>query len=518
MNPWTELAFPIIFPLGFGILCLLFRQYIKIYKIFTVLSMTSSLIASIYLFYQVYVNHAIPVLNLGNWSPPFGIIFVADLLTATMLVFSSLAGLFVSIYSIFYIRPERAKHYYYAFFNFLMVGVHGSFLTGDIFNLYVFFEVMLMSSYALLTLGNERSQLMESIKYTTLNLVASAFFVVGVGVLYGMMGTLNMADIADKVTRIAFLNETNKGVFLIVAIIFLTVFGVKGGIFPLYYWLPGSYVVPPTAVSAIFGGLLTKVGVYCMLRIFSLIFYRVESVTGTNYISTVIVILGAFTMLFGVFGAIIQYNFKKILSHHIISQVGYMFFGIGLGTVGAIAGAIMHIVHNIVVKTTLFLVSGIHERLTGTNDLKKTGGLVYAVPFVATFFLVAALALAGIPPLSGFFSKFVIIKAGVNQIIQTRSPILYVAVIVSLITSLLTLLSMIKIWIFGFWGKAKTPVQTENVNYRALLAPVIGFTLIAVAMGIFAEFFYDVALTAAHQLKNPENYYIPAVLKHQIPR
>jgi len=518
MIQWIELAYPVIIPLGIGILCLIFRTRPALQKALTIVSMASTFIVAIYIFYQVYFKQQILVLNLGNWSPPFGIIFVADLLTATMLIFSALTSLTVGIYALFYIDEGRARHYFFAFYNFLIVGVHGSFLTGDIFNLYVFFEVMLMASYALATLGNEPSQLTESIKYTSINLVASAFFVAGVGVLYGIVGTLNMADISQKVTQAAFLTTTNKGVFMVVAVIFLTVFGIKGGIFPLYFWLPGTYVVPPTAVSAIFGGLLTKVGIYCLLRVFSLIFYRAESVTGTNYLSTIIMVLGGFTMILGVFGAIIQYNFKKILSHHIISQVGYMIFGIGLGTVGAIAGAILHIVHNIVVKTSLFLVAGIHERLTQTNDLKKTGGLANHVPLVATFFLISALALAGVPPLSGFFSKFILIKAGVESFIETRRIYLAIIIVISLITSLLTLLSMIKIWILGFWGESKTPVVPQQTKYRSLIPSIVVFAFVAVLMGVFADFFYNVTLTAAQQLKNPEAHYIKAVLEHQFPR
>lgn len=518
MNPWVETALPVLIPMAFGILGLIFHHKVRANQVFTITSMTGALVSAGYLFYKAYFNQHIMVLNLGNWSPPFGIVFVGDVLSTTMLVFSSFTGLMVAIYSVFYIDKQRSENYFFAFFNFLMVGVHGSFLTGDIFNLYVFFEVMLLASYALITLGNERSQLIESIKYTALNLVASAFFVVGVGVLYGIMGTLNMADIAQKVTQLPLLASASKGILLVVGVIFLTVFGMKGGIFPLYYWLPGSYVVPPAAVSAIFGGLLTKVGIYCILRVFSLVFYRAESITGTNYLSLIILALGGFTMILGVFGAIIQYNFKKILSHHIISQVGYMIFGIGLGTVGAIAGAILHIVHNIIVKTALFLTAGIHEKLTGENDIKKTGGLAYVTPIFATFFLIASLALAGVPPLSGFFSKFILIKAGVESIIATRSPLVIGVVFIAIITSLLTLYSMIKIWLFAFWGKKKSEVDKTNINYKVLLAPVLIFATVAVAMGVFAEFFYQVAMTAAEQLKNPETYYIKSVLEHQIPK
>lgn len=517
MNQWIALVFPVLIPFAFGILCLVFQKQVMLQKIFTIISMTGFLGSTFYIFYETYFNKNIMVLNLGNWSPPFGIVFVADILSAIMLAFAAVASFTVALYAIFYMDKLRVTHLFFAFYNFLIVGVAGSFSTGDIFNLYVFFEVMLISSYALVTLGNNKAQLIESFKYTATNLVASAFFVVGVGVLYGMVGSLNMADIAHKVTQASFLTGVNKGIFLIVGIIFLVVFGVKGGIFPLYYWLPGTYVVPPTPVSAIFGGLLTKVGVYCILRVFSLIFYRAESATGTNYLSLILIIISGFTMLFGVFGAIIQYNFKKILAHHIISQVGYMILGIGLGTIGAIAGAILHIAHNIIVKTALFLVSGVHEKLTGTNDIKKTGGLAYKAPFLATLFLISSLALAGLPPLSGFFSKFILIKGGIEQIIRSRQLYLYVIIVVALFTSLLTLLSMIKIWIFAFWGKCKISFEKSEIKYGRLIPSIAIFAAIALGMGLFAEFFYDVAIAAATQLKNPDLFYIKSVLEHQIP-
>ncbi|MBN1348084.1 Na+/H+ antiporter subunit D [candidate division KSB1 bacterium] len=518
MSHFPEVAFPVLVPLFFGIVCLIFRKHIRLQQSFAIISMIGTLGIAAGLFYKVYAGSQILVLNLGNWSPPFGIVFVADLLSMSMVVSASIIGFVVSIYSISNIDRKRQENYYFAFFNFLIAGVNGAFLTGDIFNLYVFFEVMLMASYALITLGSERSQLEESIKYMVLNLVASAFFVAGVGILYGIVGTLNMADIANKIEQLNTLKGFNSGLLLIVSMIFLTVFGTKGGIFPLYYWLPGSYVAPPASVSAVFGGLLTKVGVYCLLRTNSLIFYRVENITGFNYLNIILVVIGGFTMLLGVFGAIVQYNFKKILSHHIISQVGYMIWGIGMATVSAIAGTILHIIHNIFVKTALFLIGGIHEKLTGTNDLKKTGGLANAVPAVSILFMIAALALAGVPPLSGFFSKYVILKAGFDEFSSGANRYLMVFIIVGLITSLLTLFSMIKIWIFGFWGESKTAIRTNDKSYKALIPSVLILVILAICMGIFAETFYSIAITTAKQLKDPTNYYIKAVLQHQMPR
>jgi multicomponent Na+:H+ antiporter subunit D len=309
-----------------------------------------------------------------------------------------------------------------------------------------------------------------------------------VGILYSVTGTLNMADLALKMAQ-----TEQSGLMTALSMLFLFVFGAKAAIFPLFFWLPDSYPEPPTAVSAIFGGLLTKVGVYALIRSFTLLF--VQDIAFTH---SFILGLAALTMIIGVLGAIVQNHFKRILSYHIISQIGYMILGLGLYTPLALAGSIFYIIHHITVKTALFLVSGITERATGSQQLQEMGGLLNTYPMVATLFMLAALSLTGMPPLSGFFAKLALLTAGVQE-----AQYFYVGV--ALLGSLLTLVSMSKIYIYVFWGEEK-PKRPRAVRHADLLLPTAFLVLITVALGLIGEPVFQLAQQAATQLFSRETY------------
>jgi multicomponent Na+:H+ antiporter subunit D len=321
-----------------------------------------------------------------------------------------------------------------------------------------------------------------------LNLLASTVFVASVGILYSVTGTLNMADLALKMAQ-----TEQSGLMTALSMLFLFVFGAKAAIFPLFFWLPDSYPEPPTAVSAIFGGLLTKVGVYALIRTFTLLF--VQDIAFTHGF---ILVLAAVTMIIGVLSAIVQNHFKRILSYHIISQIGYMILGLGLYTPLALAGSIFYIIHHITVKTALFLVSGITERATGTQELNEMGGLLNTYPLVATLFMLAALSLAGMPPLSGFFAKLMLLTAGVQEA-------QYGYVSVALLGSLLTLVSMSKIYVSVFWGEEK-PKRARAVGHLDLLLPTAFLVLITVSLGLMGEPVFQLAQQAATQLFSRETY------------
>ena len=272
---------------------------------------------------------------------------------------TGITGLAVAVYSLGSIDAGREAHGYHPLFHVLLMGVSMAFLTGDLFNLYVAFEVMLMASFVLLALGGERAQLEGAVKYVTLNLLSSAVFLAAVGVLYGVAGTLNMADLALAVQR-----GTAPGLVTTLACLFLVAFGIKAAVFPLFFWLPASYHTPPVAVSALFAGLLTKVGVYALVRAFTLVF------TGDTALTHgLILAVAVLTMVTGVLGAAAQFEFRRVLSFHIVSQIGYMVLGLGLFTPLALAGTVFYLIHHIVVKTNLFLVGGIVKRLGGTLEL-----------------------------------------------------------------------------------------------------------------------------------------------------
>ncbi len=487
---------PIISPLFFAVIMFFMWKKIKPQRILSVVSAIVSLVISLIIFSDVYENGIISA-QAGGWPAPFGISFVADIFSAVMVIITAVVGLAVAVYSLANVKPDDEKTGYYPLYQILLVGINGAFLTGDIFNLYVWFEVMLISSFVLLALGGKRKQLEGAVKYVLLNLVSSSLFLAGIGMLYGMAGTLNMADLALKLPALK-----DSGLTEIVPVLFLAAFGIKSALFPLFFWLPSSYHTPSHATSAIFAGLLTKVGVYSLIRVFTLIF------PGNDSINLILLIVAGLTMLSGVLGAASQMDFRKILSFHIISQIGYMIMGLALQSPLAIAGAIFYMIHHIIVKTNLFLVSGIVEEMNGTTKLKKLGGLYKSHLFTAALFLIPALSLAGIPPLSGFWAKFTIIKSGLDA-----SE--YIIVGVSLFVGLLTLFSMTKIWNEVFW-KEKENNESDVAELTAtkkitLYLPVIFLAIITITIGLNAGPFFDAAARASEELLNPA-VYIEAVL------
>jgi multicomponent Na+:H+ antiporter subunit D len=352
---------------------------------------------------------------------------------------------------------------------------------------------LLIASFVLLALGGERAQLEGALKYVTLNLISSAIFLAAVGILYGLVGTLNMADLHIQLNA-----SPHAGLVKTLAILFMIAFGIKAAIFPLFFWLPSSYHTPPVAVSAIFAGLLTKVGVYTLIRVFTLLF-----VQDVAYTHTLLLILSGLTMLTGVLGAASQNEFRRILSFHIISQIGYMVMGLALFTPLALAGSIFYITHHIVVKTNLFLVSGVVHRLRGTYQLKELGGIYRLYPLLGLLFLIPAFSLAGVPPLSGFWAKFILIRAGLENE-------QYLIVATALVVGLLTLFSMTKIWAEVFW-KAAPESEPDRLNpplarLPLLILPVVALAAITVVIGLFSEPFFVLASRAAEQLLDPTDY------------
>jgi multicomponent Na+:H+ antiporter subunit D len=495
------LVLPIIVPLVTAAISLLAWRSRPLQRLLGVTG-TLALLGSGLLLLRWVSENGIQAVQMGNWPAPFGITLVADLFSAIMVALAGFMGFAVVVYSLAAIDPEREAFGYYPLLLILLMGVCGAFLTGDLFNLYVWFEVMLMASFALLGLGGEQAQMEGAIKYVTLNLVSSALFLAAVGILYGLAGTLNMADLAVKLRE-----SSQPELTTTVALMFLIAFGIKAAAFPLFFWLPASYHTPPVAVAAIFSALLTKVGVYSLIRTFTLLF-----VDDPDYTHSLILIIAGLTMVTGVWGAVAQYDFRRLLAFHIISQIGYLLMGLGLLTTAALAGAVYFIVHVALAKSALFLVSGVVHRLRGTFDLKKLGGLYEPRPWLALLFLVPALSLAGIPPLSGFFAKLALIQAG----LMSEQ---YAIVATALGVSILTLFSMIKIWTEVFWKPDPKRGNDDAfalppVAASLLLAPIVLMSVLMIVIGLGAELFFSLALEAAGQLMNPQEY-IQAVLGTQ---
>lgn len=494
---------PVLLPLLTGSLAMAAYRSNRTQRFIGVGGTVIQLIVAIWLFVEVW-SEGIIVAQLGNWMAPFGITLVADLLGMVMVLITAIMGFAVSIYSLGDIDENRESFGYYPLLHILLMGVNGTFLTGDLFNMYVWFEVMLISSFVLLSLGNKREQLDGAIKYVIINLFSSALFLAGIGIMYGLTGTLNMADLAVKVGDIQ-----NTGLITAVSILFMISFGIKAAVFPLFFWLPASYHTPPIAISAIFAGLLTKVGVYVILRVFTLIF-----VGDVGYTHTILLWVAGLTMITGVLGAAVQMDVRRILSFHIISQIGYMIMGVALYTKIGIVGSVFYIVHHIIVKTNLFLIGGVANRLVGSFDLYKMGGLYRYYPWLGILFLIPAFSLAGFPPLSGFWAKFTLMYGAVE--IES-----WWILAVALIVGLLTLFSMTKIWANAFWAPLPDGHEANTSDFRkrisgyhlfCLVAPVVILAVLTVIIGLNPQPFYDFSMRVAEQLLGRTEY-IEAVLR-----
>ncbi len=429
------------------------------------------------------------VLPVGGWGEAVGIVLVADLLSAIMLALSTFTALACVLFACAE-RPAAAEHpLQLPLVQFLVTGVNLSFVTGDLFNLFVAFEVMLIASYALLTLEADNRNVRHAWSYLAINLVGSAVFLVACGWTYGLFGTLNFAGIAVASDAMA-----GDARVTLLALVLLVVFAIKAGLFPLYYWLPNSYPILPGPVAAFFSGMLTKVGVYVLLRTFGTVFPPTLPV-----VHDLLAWAAGLTMVFGVLGAVAQSRVQHILSYHIISQIGFMVLAIGFFTPVAIAAAILYIVHHIVVKSALFLVGGTVRHVFGQDRLDATGGLWRAAPWLGIAFLLQALSLAGLPPLSGFWGKYLIIVVGVGKGE-------WVLIALSLVASILTLVSMLKIWLACFWAPAPAGGVPVVPGTRRLTAVTVGMAAVSLAIGLGVAFFHGVADRAARQVLDRPAY------------
>ena len=449
---------------------------------------------------QVWLNGPIAG-DMGSWPAPFGITLAADLFSALMVVTSGLVGLAVTLYALADIDHERAAGGFDSFLQILLAGVTGAFLTGDLFNLYVWFEVMLIASFALMTLGGDRRQLDGAVKYVAINLISTVLLLTAIGLLYGLAGTLNMADLHGKLVDL-----DQQGLLGVVAILFLIAFGIKAAVFPLFFWLPASYHTPPIAVSALFAGLMTKIGVYALIRTFTLIFPA-----GIGIINEILFVTALATMIIGVLGAIAQTDIRRILAFQVIASIGFLLLGMALGSTLAMTAAVFYMVHAMLLKTQLFMIAGIVGREAGGFELDQLGGLYKARPGLAIAFLFGALALMGIPPLTGFWPKVLMIETGLDQ-----GAALAVAVI--LIYSVLTFIPLIRIWSHAFWAprsRAPSHVDLETVpgtsDRRLLTLPAAGLVAVVLVIGLMPEPLLQIAERAATGILQPEAY-LQAVL------
>ncbi len=489
------LVLPIAIPMATAVLALLVHSHRRLERCVSISGAAALLVATLALLEAVWSDGVLAG-QMGDWPAPFGITLVADLFSAVMVAIAGLTGLLIAVYALTDIDAERERFGFHSLYHVLLGGVCGAFLTGDLFNLYVWFEVMLIASFALIALGGERTQLDGAVKYAAINLVATVLFLTSIGLLYGATGTLNMAELHHAVREVE-----NQGLIAAIAVLFLVAFGIKAAVFPLFFWLPASYHTPPVTVTAIFSALMTKVGVYALIRAFTLIF-----TADIAFTHGLMLAVAALTMVVGVLGAAAYNDVRRILSFHIVSQIGYMILGLALYTPLALLGAVFYLAHNIIAKTNLFLIGGVMRRVGGSFDLDRLGGLYRSRPILAALFLVSALSLAGLPPLSGFWAKLLLIEASL-ELEQ------YVIAAIALGVGLLTLYSMTKIWTQAFWKPEPTPAPAVFPAVRPwetvlALAPVAVLASLTVTIGLWPEPFVNVATRAADQLFDPGSYLV----------
>jgi multicomponent Na+:H+ antiporter subunit D len=427
---------------------------------------------------------------MGRWLPPFGIAFTVDLTGALFALTAAVVALTGAVAAIDDINASGRRYGFYPFLMLLMAGVSGAFLTGDIFNLYVWFEVLLISSFGLLVLGSEREQIDGAVKYGFLNLVATTLFLIATGYLYGIFGTLNMADIARKAPG---LRDTAPLVTL--TGLYILAFAMKAAAFPVNFWLPASYHTPRIVVSALFAGLLTKVGIYALIRVCVMLFPFAR-----EQLSLVIAIVAALTMLTGALGSLAQTDTRRLLGYLVISGIGAMLAGIAIGGADAIGGAIFYALHSMLVMTALYLAVGLAARLGGGFSLSTLGGLYRGHALFAALSLMLFFSVSGLPPFSGFWPKVMLVKAALDSGAGWLAGAL-------LLTGFLTMIATGRVFLLAYWRPAPEgqAVQQAALPVTALL-PLLVLTALSVLIGLFPETLLTLIKTAALTLDAPSAY------------
>lgn len=487
---------PVLIPFIAGALIVVFRNRSELHPPITLLAFFLLILSNLALVAKVSAEGLV-TMTMGQWLPPFGIAFSVDLMSALFAMATSIAAFAVALYAIDDIPANERGFGFFGFLLLLVGGVSGAFLTGDLFNLYVWFEVLLISSFGLIVYGGDKVQLDGAVKYAVLNFLATTFFLIATGLIYGLTGTLNFADLARLIPEL----EATAPVAAVSAL-FILAFAMKAAAFPLNMWLPASYHTPRLVVSAIFAGLLTKVGVYALFRLMSLVFVEPPDVYRSVLIGVAIA-----TMLVGVFGALAQNNIRRLLGFVVVSGIGMMLIGIALMTKDALAAAIFYAVHSMVVMTALYLAVGMIERNTRTSLLSEVGGIYRRDPLLSGTFLVLVFAVSGLPPFSGFWAKIALVKASMD----VNETLLVAAILFS---GFLTTIAMARVWALAFWRPAATngygagiqSPQNNSTHTNGQMVALLTLTALVVGFGLYPEIIFSLVDVGARDLIDPSQY------------
>ncbi len=481
---------PVVLPLLGAGLTLVFSRHPRAQRIISVVVLTLVLVVAVSL---VWLADSGPlVVNVGGWAAPVGISLVADRLSSLMLSVSAAVTLCVLLYSLAQGLTDGDEEtpvaIYHPTYLVLVAGVANTFLSGDLFNLYVGFEILLLASFVLLTMGGTVARIRSGSIYVIVAILSSLIFLVAIALIYSATGTLNLAQLAER------LPEIDPGVRLVLQLMLLIAFGIKAAVFPMSAWLPDSYPTAPAPVTAVFAGLLTKVGIYAMIRTQTLLF-------DDGRVDEILMVAALATMLVGILGAVAQNDIKRLLSFTLVSHIGYMVFGISLSSQIGLAAAIFYVIHHITVQTSLFLVVGLIERRGGSTSLSRLGGLAKVAPVLAILFFVPAMSLSGIPPFSGFLGKLGLLQAGV----AAESALATILVVGSVVVSLLTLYVIVKAWNQAFWQAVPDDLP-ESKLLGGMVGPTAALVTLGLALTIFAGPIFAYTERAAIDLRAQTPY------------
>lgn len=481
---------PVLVPVIAGIV-MLFTGRRNVYLQRVIASATGLILVILSVVTIIYIaGNGMAVTHVGNWNAPYGISMVIDMLAALLLFGTAIVTFTTVVFSFQSIGAVRERFFYYPMVMFMITGVNGAFITGDIFNMFVFFEVFLLASYVLITIGGTKIQLQEGFKYYLVNVISSNFFVLSVAYLYVSVGTLNMADIHQKLSAF----DGDAAILTVIAVVMLFVFATKAGLFPFYFWLPGSYFAPPIPIMALFGALLTKVGVYAIARTYSLFF-----IDNIGFTHQMLLFLAILTIVMGSVGAIAYTDMKKIIIYNILIAIGVITAGYAMMDETGTIGATYYLIHDIIIKAGLFFLIGFIIYRTGESDINRLGGLIKIHPVAGWTFFIATLGIAGVPPLSGFYGKLFITES----LIDNGHVI---SAIIVLLSSLVVLYSIMRIFISVFWGESMDFSKLKPISYDKLLFSSFMMIALVVILGFGADIFYPIFESAAQSLYDPASY------------
>ncbi|HEU4630036.1 MAG TPA: proton-conducting transporter membrane subunit [Gemmatimonadaceae bacterium] len=483
-------VWPVAIPLGAAALTLLLRRRPALQRGVMEAAVGLTLIAAIALLARAARGETL-VMAFGGWGAPFGITFVADALGAALCATAGVVALAVAIFARADIRGRRRRAGFDPLFLGMLAAVNGAFLTGDIFNLYVWFELMLVTAVGLITLDRRRAQIDGALRYAAMSMMGATFILVGIGLLYGETGTLDMGHLSAILAGRAPSVTLTTSAYLLLAGLTL-----KAGLFPLFFWLPASYHTAPISVAAALAGLLTKVAFYACLRIFVLVFRVGTGAAAVPGVPALLALLAAATMLVSVLAAIGQVDVRRLLAFHVTGQVAYLVMGLALASWLGAAAAIFYTMHTMLVQTGLFLGAGAMARAGRGYDLRVVGGLIREHPFFSSLFAVLALSISGIPPLSGFWAKALVIDAA----FRAEVPWSWWLAVVALVTGFLTLYSMSTLWTRAFWRPRRRAGETPRRIPPAMIAAVGLLAACTMGLGLAIEPAVRLSRAAARQL------------------